>query len=118
MISRLLGHARFSTTMIYLHVRILHLGSAPSPIDWLPGLLLPGITYFQVVFTIPDKLSSLALGNRSVIYDLLFRAAWKNSSQNFETTFWRACDVFMRAADSTSTATGNFCRTKPRSTTG
>ena len=48
--------------------------------DWLDStsqLLLPGITYFQVVFTIPDKLSSLALGNRNVIYDLLFRAAWK-----------------------------------------
>ena len=42
MISRLLGHASFSTTMIYLHVRILHLGSAPSPIDWLPVLQLPG----------------------------------------------------------------------------
>jgi len=29
------------------------------------------------VFTIPDKLSSLALGNREAIYDLLFRSAWK-----------------------------------------
>ncbi len=48
--------------------------------DWLDStsqLLLPGITYFQVVFTIPDKLSSLALGNREEIYNLLFRAAWK-----------------------------------------
>ena len=48
--------------------------------DWLAStsqLLLPGITYFQVVFTIPDLLSSLALGNRKEIYDLLFRAAWK-----------------------------------------
>ncbi len=41
-ISRLLGHASFSTTMIYLHVRTLHLGSAPSPIDWLPVRQLPG----------------------------------------------------------------------------
>ena len=41
-ISRLLGHASFSTTMIYLHVRTLHLGSAPSPIDWLPVGQLPG----------------------------------------------------------------------------
>ena len=41
-ISRLLGHASFSTTMIYLHVRILHLGSTPSPIDWLPVNQLPG----------------------------------------------------------------------------
>ncbi len=28
------------------------------------------------MFTIPDNLSSLALGNREEIYDLLFRAAW------------------------------------------
>ena len=48
--------------------------------DWLDStseLLLPGITYFQVVFTIPDKLSSLALGNRNEMYNLLFRSAWK-----------------------------------------
>ena len=52
--------------------------------DWLDStsqLLLPGITYFQVVFTIPDKLSSLALGNREEMYDLLFRAAWKTRVQ-------------------------------------
>ncbi|EMI15321.1 Integrase, catalytic core, phage domain protein [Rhodopirellula maiorica SM1] len=30
-ISRLLGHKSFATTMIYLHVRRTHLGSAPSP---------------------------------------------------------------------------------------
>ncbi len=29
------------------------------------------------MFTIPDALSLLALGNREEIYDLLFRAAWK-----------------------------------------
>lgn len=48
--------------------------------DWLASttqLLLPSITYFQVVFTIPDQLSSLALGNRGQIYDLLFQSAWK-----------------------------------------
>ena len=46
--------------------------------DWLAStaeLLLPGIEYFQVVFTIPDTLSSLALGNRREIYDLLFQSA-------------------------------------------
>jgi site-specific recombinase XerD len=41
-ISRLLEHKSFSTTMIYLHVRRTHLGSAPSPIDWLPVRQLPG----------------------------------------------------------------------------
>lgn len=48
--------------------------------DWLDStarLLLPGIRCFQVVFTLPDKLSSLALGNRGPIYDLLFQSAWK-----------------------------------------
>ena len=40
-ISRLLGHKSFSTTMIYLHVRRTHLGSAPSPIDWLPVRQVP-----------------------------------------------------------------------------
>ena len=55
--------------------------------DWLTStseLLLPGITYFQVVFTIPDKLSSLALGNREEMYDLLFGSAWKTLKQTVE----------------------------------
>ena len=39
-------------------------------------LTIPQATYFQVVFTLPDKLSSLALGNRAEIYDLLFETAW------------------------------------------
>jgi integrase/recombinase XerD len=41
-ISRLLGHASFATTMLYLHVRQVHLGSTPSPLDWLPIRQLPG----------------------------------------------------------------------------
>jgi integrase/recombinase XerD len=41
-ISRLLGHASFATTMIYLHVRRPHLQSVPSPLDWLPVRQLPG----------------------------------------------------------------------------
>lgn len=39
-------------------------------------LLLPEIKYFQVVFTLPDKLSRLVLGNRRELYRLLFRSAW------------------------------------------
>ena len=31
-----------------------------------------------MVFTILDKLSSLALGNRNAIYDLLFRSSWQS----------------------------------------
>ena len=48
--------------------------------DWLDKaieLVLPRINYFQVVFTLPDKLSSLILGNRKPLYDLLFRSAWR-----------------------------------------
>ncbi|MFV1991306.1 MAG: transposase zinc-binding domain-containing protein, partial [Acidimicrobiales bacterium] len=48
--------------------------------DWLTStskLLLPGIDYFQVVFTLPNTLPSLALGNRREIYNLLFRSAWQ-----------------------------------------
>ncbi len=36
-----LGHSSFTTTMIYLHCRKQHLGSTPSPIDWLPARQCP-----------------------------------------------------------------------------
>lgn len=48
--------------------------------DWLDKaseLILPGVHYFQVVFTLPDKLSGLILGNRRQLYALLFRSAWR-----------------------------------------
>jgi len=48
--------------------------------DWLDKtaeLILPGMNYFQVIFTLPDKLSPLILGNRTILYNLLFRSAWK-----------------------------------------
>ena len=35
-ISKILGHASFVTTMIYLHIRRQHFDRTPSPIDWLP----------------------------------------------------------------------------------
>ncbi len=40
-ISKLLGHASFQTTMIYLHVRRLHLDRSPSPLDLLPVRQVP-----------------------------------------------------------------------------
>lgn len=40
-ISKLLGHASFVTTMIYLHCRREHMISTPSPLDWLPVKQLP-----------------------------------------------------------------------------
>jgi Putative transposase len=46
--------------------------------DWVDNtaqLLRTGTEYFQVVFTLPDKLSSLILGNRRLLYRLLFRSA-------------------------------------------
>ena len=48
--------------------------------DWLEKtaeLLLPKVPYFQVVFTVPEQLSALMLGNRRATYGLLFRAAWE-----------------------------------------
>ena len=47
--------------------------------DWLEStreLIIDGVDHFQVVFTLPDRLSRLALGNRTVIYNLLFQSAW------------------------------------------
>jgi len=48
--------------------------------DWLAKtaeLLLPKIDYFQVIFTLPEPLWPLMLGNRRATYRLLFRAAWE-----------------------------------------
>lgn len=48
--------------------------------DWLAKtseLLLPNIDYFQVVFTLPEDLWPLMLGNRRSTYRLLFHAAWE-----------------------------------------
>lgn len=52
--------------------------------DWVEAserLLLDGVHYFQVVFTLPARLSSLALGNRRAIYNLLFQSAWRALSE-------------------------------------
>jgi hypothetical protein len=47
--------------------------------DWLDKtarLLLPKVDYFQIVFTVPEALWGLMLGNRRATYRLLFQAAW------------------------------------------
>jgi hypothetical protein len=36
--------------------------------------LLP-VPYFHVVFTLPHQISALALGNKRIIYDLLYRTS-------------------------------------------
>lgn len=40
-------------------------------------LLLDGVDYYQVVFTLPEVISQLALANRQEIGDVLFSSAWK-----------------------------------------
>lgn len=55
--------------------------------NWMQGteqLLLDGVRYFQVVFTLPSELSRLALGNRRKIYGLLFAAAWAALKERIE----------------------------------
>jgi hypothetical protein len=55
--------------------------------DWMDSssrLILDGIDYFQVVFTIPSELSRLALGNRRAIYDQLFASAWSALKKTIE----------------------------------
>lgn len=47
-------------------------------------LLLPAVDYYQVVFTIPAELSSLTLGNRRELFNLLFRAAWQSLKKVLE----------------------------------
>src|ERR1700739_1582029 len=45
--------------------------------DWLAareGDLLPG-GYFHLVFTLPTEIAAIAYQNKTVVYDLLFRAA-------------------------------------------
>lgn len=52
--------------------------------NWLDSaneLILDGVDHFQVVFTLPDKLSRLSLGNRTAIYDLLFASSWSALKQ-------------------------------------
>ena len=52
--------------------------------EWLDRakpLVLQRANYFQVVFTLPDGWSPLILGNRQLMYDLLFRSAWRALKQ-------------------------------------
>ena len=46
-------------------------------LDKTTKLIEPEVTYFQVVATLPAKLSSLALGNRQEVYDLLYATSWQ-----------------------------------------
>lgn len=48
-------------------------------------LILPGVDYYQVVFTLPSVLSEMALANRIELSDLLFTAAGKALSKTVRT---------------------------------
>ncbi|MEM7477965.1 MAG: IS91 family transposase, partial [Planctomycetota bacterium] len=39
---------------------------------------LPRVNYFQVVFNLPDTLSSLIIGNSKELYKLLFQSSWNS----------------------------------------
>ena len=67
-------------------------------LDKTSQLVLPGVHYFQVVFTLPDKLSGLILGNRRDLYDLLFRAAWRSLRHQLQTTSQECGDEYQPAA--------------------
>jgi hypothetical protein len=57
--------------------------------DWLDKtaeLVLPKVAYFQVIFTLPDRLSGLILGNRRELYDLLFHAAWRSLDETLRSS--------------------------------
>ena len=45
-------------------------------LDMTTKLIEAEVTYFQAVFTLPEKLSSLALGNREEVYNLLYASSW------------------------------------------
>jgi hypothetical protein len=49
--------------------------------------LLP-VKYFHVVFTVPDKLNNLFIGNQRVMYNLLFRVVWDVLKGFGETKKW------------------------------
>ena len=48
--------------------------------DKASKLILPGVVYYQVVFTLPNELSELALANRHELAELLSGSAWKSLS--------------------------------------
>ena len=54
-------------------------------LDKTAALLVPGVKYFQVVFTLPDVVSHLALSHRVVIFNLLFQSAWKALRERVKT---------------------------------
>jgi len=58
--------------------------------DRASQLITPGVQHYQVIFTVPEIVSTLALANRNEIADLLFKSAWRalektiSSQQQYE----------------------------------
>ena len=48
------------------------------------ALITPGVEHFQVIFTVPEIVSKIALANRMEITDLLFKSAWKALSKTIQ----------------------------------
>jgi hypothetical protein len=51
---------------------------AAARAEWLEARaqgLLPGVEYFHIVFTLPDRLNSVAIQNKRLMYAILFRAS-------------------------------------------
>ena len=48
------------------------------------SMLLDGVDYFQVVFTMPSELSKLALRNREGLTKVLFHSAWKSLKKTIQ----------------------------------
>ena len=52
--------------------------------DKASKLVMAGVTYYQVVCTLPSELSELALANRQQMADLLTDSAWKSVSRRIK----------------------------------
>ena len=88
--SSLGGHAWACTNCGAVHVHYNSCGNRHCPgcqafekEKWVEARkqeLLP-VPYLHVVFTIPDSLNPLMLSNDRLLYNLLFKAAWKTIEQ-------------------------------------
>ncbi len=58
--------------------------------------LLP-VTYFHLVFTLPDGLNPVVMNNEAKLYDLLFRAAWETLGQLARQPQWLGAQAGMIA---------------------
>lgn len=58
--------------------------------------LLP-VTYFHLVFTLPDALNSVVMNNEAKMYNLLFRAVWETLNQLARQPKWLGAQAGMIA---------------------